>query len=80
MDQRGRTASASEDTFSKWRETGLGILATHTEEAGSSPASGQLARMKKQRIVFKKAMGADDGGIPDSDESLHKIVDVIVSR
>lgn len=81
MDEHGRTASALEHKFRKWRQMGREILAAHPEEAGTDKVVGQPAKTKNPRSAGagKKGKPANGGGMVDDDESFDDFVNGKVS-
>ena len=64
MDSHGRTASAMEHKFRKWRALGRDILAAHPEEMNTDKAVGEPAKTKRPRTPktengHKKTSGRD---------------------
>ncbi len=57
MDSEGRTTSALEHKFRKWRQTAKEILAAHPEEAASTEAVGKPTEPKKKRAPAKGVKG-----------------------
>lgn len=78
LDEHGRTASALEHKFRKWRQVARDILAAHPEEAGSEKVVGQPNKTKNPRSS-KKGKQANGGAMVDDDESFNDMVNGKVS-
>ena len=78
MDEHGRTASALEHKFRKWRQMGREILAAHPEEAGTDKVVGQPAKTKNPRSAGtagkKGKVVVNGGGMAEDDESFDDYV------
>ena len=73
MDEHGRTASALEHKFRKWRQMGREILAAHPEEAGTDKVIGQPAKTKNPRSAGAGKKGKQ-ANMVDDNESFDDIV------